>query len=115
MQASQNKHTQSELLILRKAVEASGEVVFLTDREGIITYTNPEFTKLYGYEAEDVIGKSTPRILKSGMMTDQDYELFWETLLRFFRGYLNCSLGPLEKVPTPPSMDRRLALSFLPF
>ena len=81
MQESQDKQTQSELLILRKAVEASGEVVFLTDREGIITYINPEFTKLYGYEAEEVIGKSTPRILKSGMMTDQDYALFWETLL----------------------------------
>ena len=81
MQESQNKQTHGELLILRKAVEASGEVVFLTDREGIITYINPEFTKLYGYEAEEVIGRSTPRILKSGMMTDQDYALFWEKLV----------------------------------
>jgi two-component system sensor histidine kinase UhpB len=81
MRESQNKQTQSELLNLRKAVEASGEVVFLTDREGIITYINPEFTKLYGYEAKEVIGKSTPRILKSGMMTDQDYALFWEKLV----------------------------------
>jgi two-component system sensor histidine kinase UhpB len=81
MQESHHKQTQSELLILRKAVEASGEVVFLTDREGIITYINPAFAKLYGYEAEEVIGKTTPRILKSGMMTGHDYELFWDTLV----------------------------------
>ncbi len=81
MQKSQSKHTQSELHILRKAVERSGEVIFLTDREGIITYINPEFSRLYGYSSEEVIGKTTARILKSGSMTPQDYELFWEALL----------------------------------
>jgi two-component system sensor histidine kinase UhpB len=81
MQKSQDKQTLKELLILKKAVEASGEAVFLTDREGIITYVNPQFTKLYGYQAEEVVGKSTPRILKSRRMTDQDYERFWDTLV----------------------------------
>jgi len=81
MRDQQKKQAQSELLILRKAVETSGEVIFLTDREGIITYVNPEFARLYGYSAEEVIGKTTPRILKSGYMTDRDYERFWEALL----------------------------------
>lgn len=70
-----------ELSILRKAVDASGEVIFLTDREGIITYINPEFTNIYGFHADEVLGKVTPRILKSGKMTTRDYELFWEKLL----------------------------------
>jgi two-component system sensor histidine kinase UhpB len=65
----------------RKAVDASGEVIFLTDRQGIVRYVNPEFTKVYGYQAEDVIGKVTPRIIKSGVMKERDYELFWEKLL----------------------------------
>jgi len=81
MRKSQSEQTQSELDILRKAVEKSGEVIFLTDREGIITYVNPEFSILYGYSSEEVIGKTTPRILKSGSMTRQDYERFWEALL----------------------------------
>jgi PAS domain S-box-containing protein len=72
---------QDELARLRKAVETAGEVIFLTDRGGIITYVNPEFTRLYGYAAERVVGKTTPRILKSEMMTPRDYELFWQTLL----------------------------------
>jgi PAS domain S-box-containing protein len=70
-----------ELLTLRKAVEASGEVIFLTDKEGIISYVNPEFTRLYGRDAKEVVGRTTPRILKSGTMTAGDYKRFWETLL----------------------------------
>jgi len=67
---------------LYQAVESSGEVIFLTDPEGIITYINPEFTRLYGYDAEEVVGKTTPRILKSGEMAPHYYDLFWEKLLR---------------------------------
>ncbi len=73
--------TKDELAKLRQAVETSGEVIFLTNREGIITYVNPEFTRVYGYPSEDVVGKTTPRILKSGRMTQQRYKRFWETLL----------------------------------
>jgi PAS domain S-box-containing protein len=71
----------SELKTLRKAVEASGEIIFLTDWEGVITYVNPEFTRLYGYSAQEVVGQTTPRILKSGRMTAGEYELFWEMLV----------------------------------
>lgn len=74
-------NASAELNMLRKAVDASGEVIFLTDREGTITYINPEFTNIYGYHAEEIIGKVTPRILKSGMMKASDYALFWEKLL----------------------------------
>lgn len=64
-----------------KAVETSGEVIFLTDCDGLITYVNPEFTRLYGYQPEEVVGKTTPRILKSGRMHKRDYVVFWQTLL----------------------------------
>lgn len=81
MGKSQGKRTQSKQDLFKKAVEKSGEVIFLTDREGTLTYINPEFIRLYGYTAEEVVGKTTPRILKSGSMTHQDYQRFWETLL----------------------------------
>lgn len=79
MNTCQTNH--NEMALMKAAVEASGEVVFMTDQDGIITYINPEFTRLYGYQAFEVIGKTTPRILKSGMMLPQDYESFWEGLL----------------------------------
>jgi PAS domain S-box-containing protein len=70
-----------ELLKLRQALQASGEAIFLTDRSGIISYVNPEFTRLYGYDFQEVVGVKTPRVLKSGVMSDQAYVEFWETLL----------------------------------
>jgi len=76
-----NVSGQGELLRLRKAVEASGEVVFLTDSDGTIRFVNPAFTKLYGYDAEEVVGLTTPRILESGKMPSAFYEGFWKALL----------------------------------
>jgi PAS domain S-box-containing protein len=77
----ERKQVEEDLLKLKKAAEASGEVIFLTDRDGVFTYVNPEFTRLYGYSAEEVVGKETPRILKSGKTTAREYKVFWETLL----------------------------------
>ena len=78
---TKEQKVQAELVTLRKAVEKSGEVIFLTDPDGLLTYVNPEFTRLYGYEFIEVVGRSTPRILKSGMMTSENYQRFWQALL----------------------------------
>ena len=70
-----------EIIRLQRAVESSGEVIFITDLNGLITYINPEFTNLYGFTADEVIGKTTPRILKSGAMAAEAYKFFWDILL----------------------------------
>ena len=75
------KKTDEALLKINLALKNSKEIIFLTDKEGIITFINPEFTKVYGYTTEEVVGKTTPRILKSGVFTKEDYRLFWRTLL----------------------------------
>jgi len=77
-----------ELLKLQNAVERSGEAIFITDREGFIQYANPEFSRLYGYRKEEIIGKQTPRILKSGKLSRSDYEKFWNSILnkKIFKG-----------------------------
>lgn len=75
------KRAEEELIKLRKAVEASGEVMVLTDRDGTIKYVNPQFTSLYGYNSDEVVDKVTPRILKSGKMDHEYYEKFWQTIL----------------------------------
>src|ERR1041384_6726790 len=65
---------------LRQAVDASGEVIFTTDLRGTITYVNPEFVRVYGYRPEDVVGQTTPRILKGGSTSAEEYEDFWRRL-----------------------------------
>ncbi len=78
---TERKRAEEELVKLRKAVDNSGEVIFMTDRDGLITFVNPEFTRLYGYTAAEVVGKSTPRILKSGLASPEDYAALWQTIL----------------------------------
>ncbi|MCU0405354.1 MAG: PAS domain S-box protein [Ignavibacteriaceae bacterium] len=75
------KVVYDEIFRLQRAVESSGEVIFITDLKGLITYVNPEFTNLYGFTADEVIGKATPRILKSGVIAHETYKYFWDTLL----------------------------------
>jgi len=75
------KLADENLFKMIKAVRNSHEVIFMTDKDGIITFVNPEFTKMYGYTAEEVIGEATPRILKSGNFTEEKYKQFWNALL----------------------------------
>ena len=72
---------EEALVRLRHAVNASGEVVFMTEPEGVFTFVNPEFTRLYGYTEAEVLGKATPRILKSGFIDAAHYARFWDALL----------------------------------
>ncbi len=78
---SATKHDDSELPRLRQAVDASGEVIFMTDRTGVFTFVNRQFEQLYGHAATDVVGRSTPRILKSGTVSPEEYQVFWRRLL----------------------------------
>ncbi|MFZ5432925.1 MAG: CHASE4 domain-containing protein [Calditrichota bacterium] len=66
---------------LQKAVESSGEVIFMTDPQGTFTYINPEFTRLYGYQAEEIVGICTPRILKADDTDPSVYKELWDQLL----------------------------------
>ncbi len=78
---TERKQAEEKLVKLQKAVDNSGEVIFMTDPDGLITFVNPEFTHLYGYTAAEVIGKTTPRILKSERVKPEDYDLLWQTIL----------------------------------
>jgi len=68
-----------ELTRLRKAVEASGEVIFMTDRDGTLTYVNPAFERVTGYGRDEVMGKNA-RFLKSGLQTPWFYDGMWAAL-----------------------------------
>ncbi|HEX6324041.1 MAG TPA: PAS domain S-box protein [Vicinamibacterales bacterium] len=70
----------TELLRLRLAIEASGEIIFTTDEHGTFTYVNPEFERVYGHRAEDVVGRVTPRLLQSGSTGPDEYAVFWRGL-----------------------------------
>ena len=76
---NKQKSDETELRKLSQAVEQSQAEVIITDKDGHIEYVNPVFTKVTGYSPEEVIGK-TPRILKSGFTSEEEYKELWNTI-----------------------------------
>lgn len=61
------------------AVEQSANTIVITDTNGVIEYTNPKFTEVTGFTAEEVLGKK-PSILKSEIQTTEFYQELWKTI-----------------------------------
>ena len=69
-----------DLSRLDRAIENTKDIVFITNKFGLITYMNPQFTKTYGYTQEETIGKLNPRILNAGIISDKEDSTFWKDL-----------------------------------
>jgi len=73
------KQAEERLRKLSQAMEQAGESVVITDKNGIIEYVNPAFTKITGFRPDEAIGE-TPRILKSGRQDAAFYDELWRTI-----------------------------------
>ncbi|HSY49930.1 MAG TPA: response regulator [Thermoanaerobaculia bacterium] len=69
----------SQLSLLGTALETTADAAIITDAAGVILWVNTAFTTTTGYTAEEAIGK-TPRILKSGLQSEEFYREFWKTI-----------------------------------
>jgi PAS domain S-box-containing protein len=78
---TERKKAVKALVKLEKAINTSGEAIFLTDCEGVFSFVNPAFSSLYGYTPDEILGKATPRIIKSGVLNKSVYDYFWQSLL----------------------------------
>lgn len=74
------KKAETNLRKFQLALERSTDAVFMTNLDGLIEYVNPAFEKTYGYSAAEAIGQ-TPRIIKSGLIKQEQYVQFWDALL----------------------------------
>lgn len=68
---------ERERLLL--AIEQAGEMVIITDINGVIEYVNPAFERTTGYQRAEVIGRNCS-ILKSGVQDDAFYQNLWQTI-----------------------------------
>jgi len=59
--------------------EYTTEGIMITDRHGTIQSTNPAFTAMTGFTADEVAGEN-PRILQSGMQSADFYEAMWRSI-----------------------------------
>ncbi|MGD8497270.1 MAG: diguanylate cyclase, partial [Chromatiales bacterium] len=71
---------ERERIKLSSAIEQTEDMVFITDREGVIEYVNPSVLKVTGFTAGELIGER-PSLLKSGMHEPDYYQNMWSTIL----------------------------------
>ena len=80
------KKSEEELRIAAVAFETQNGMM-ITDHRGIIIRINTAFTRLTGYSAQEVIGK-TPAVLSSGRQDKLFYQRMWDALMEkgFWQG-----------------------------
>ena len=70
---------KEDVHLLSEVVEHTPTIVVITNNDGDIEYVNESFERETGYTKSEVIGQS-PRLLKSGGTSDQEYLDMWGAL-----------------------------------
>lgn len=70
---------EARIQMLSQAVEQAPAPVIITSLNGSIEYVNAMFTRLTGYEPEEVLGRK-PSLLKSGITRPELYQELWQTI-----------------------------------
>ncbi len=76
---TERRLAHQRLRLLDTALDGAVNSVVITDRNGLIEWVNPAFTRASGYEPVEVLGQ-TPRVLKSGRQSDVYYAEMWRAL-----------------------------------
>ncbi len=76
----ERRRTKDQLKLAEKIFECAIEGVFITDTTPNILMVNPAFTKITGYNPEDVMGQN-PKILRSNRHDRDYYQTMWTALL----------------------------------
>lgn len=74
------EESKKNLVFAEKIIESSLDSIMVTNGKSIILSVNAAFTRLTGYTAEEVIGKSS-NILSSGKHDKAFYQKMWQSLL----------------------------------
>jgi len=79
MDIDDRKRSDEQLRLQAEVLNAVSNAVVITDPDAHILWANPAFTKLTGYELDEVRSK-TPRFLKSGRHSAEFYAGLWQTV-----------------------------------
>ena len=77
---TERKRSHDALQLASTIVESTADGVVVTDPRGNIIATNPAFTEITGYSADEVRGR-TPSILKSDRQEEDFYGQLWASIL----------------------------------
>ena len=75
----QRRIQEHQLNLFATAAEQAGEGFIVTDERNRIVQVNPAFSAIYGYTAEEVLGRN-PSFLASGVHDTEFYRRMWQSL-----------------------------------
>jgi len=78
--ASTTQNKKISLELYRIIFEVSSDGMFITDAQAKICHVNPAFTRITGFEKNEVLGKN-PSILSSGRQDACFYQNMWQNIL----------------------------------
>jgi PAS domain S-box-containing protein len=73
-----SKRAQAEAQRLAEVVESSAEAIIRSDADGVIVSWNPGAERIFGYTAEEVLGKTGHVLVPAGLLAER--EGFWENI-----------------------------------
>ncbi len=80
LELKRRQQAEEERARLMAAIEQAGEIVLITDTDGIIQYVNPVFETVTGYSYHEAIGQNPRMLLKSGKQDLAFYQDLWGTI-----------------------------------
>ena len=110
---------EQELEKLFGAIKQAGEIIVITDHDGVIEFVNPAFTAITGYSAGEAIGQK-PSLLKSDLQDPAYYKDMWDTISRgdVWKGSLidrkkDGSYFPVMMTVSPVKDDRGIITHYI--
>jgi len=76
---SERKRSAERLQLAATMFENTSEGIMITDSAGRLQSTNPAFTAMTGFTADEVAGQN-PRILQSGLQSREYYDAMWRSI-----------------------------------
>jgi PAS domain S-box-containing protein len=76
---TERRRAEKRLQLAATVFENTSEGIMITDSAGRLQSTNPAFTAITGFAADEVIGQN-PRILQSGTQSPEFYQQMWDSI-----------------------------------
>ena len=77
---TERTRAEEQLRVQSAALNAAANAIIITDRSGLIQWSNPAFSELTGYTAGEAHGKNPGDLVKSGRHDEGFYRTLWEAI-----------------------------------
>ena len=78
---TERTRAQEQLRLQSAALNAAANAIVITDRAGVVQWSNPAFSELTGYTGAEAVGKNPRDLVKSEQHTQAFYKNLWDTIL----------------------------------